>query len=170
VLDSSVYPDNFPKNWLLEHRDDSRTVVVNYDLPSPEKIPSIEAYKYIKETDEIIEHRLPPEAGQKIYEGVVYQICIRTIHELFEADVVDAVDGVVFNGVVAIVNPATGKSERRYIASVSAKKNEFVEFDLARVDPEATFEHLGGVTNGSPAELVSVAPVMDMEKTDKRFL
>ncbi len=170
VLDSSVYPDYFPKNWLLEYRSDSKTIVINYDLPSPEQLPSIESYKYAKETDEIVEIFGSQEARQKLYDSVICQVCIRTIHELFEADVVDALGSVAFNGVVTLVNTATGKSEHRCTMSVSARKDEFMEFDLARVNPRATFEHLGGVTGGSPADLVSVTPMLDLEKTDKRFL
>jgi len=30
------------------------------------------------------------------YESVIYQICIKTIHELFEADIVNAVEAVAF--------------------------------------------------------------------------
>lgn len=170
VLDSSVYPDYFPKNWLLEYRADSRTLVTNYELPSPDKLPDIESYRYDKEKDAVSENSLSVEAHQQLYDSVAYQICIRTIHELFEADVVDAVASVAFNGVVTIVNPATGKSELRCILSVSSEKVEFVEFDLSRVDPRATFEHLGGKSAGNPHALERVTPKMDLEKTDRRFL
>jgi len=170
VLDSSVYPDYFPKNWLLQYRADNRTVVTNYEIPSPDQLPSIESYKYDNEKDVVVENGLSREARQNLYDSVTYQICIRTIHELFEADVVNAVDSIAFNGVVTIVNPATGKSELRCIASVSSNKDEFMEFDLSRVDPRATFEHLAGRTADPPHELASVNPTQDLEKTDKRFL
>ena len=170
VLDSSVYPDNFPKNWVLEYRADDRTIVTNYEIPSLDKLPSIESYKYDKEKDSVVEIELSQETRQILYDNFAYQICIRTLHELFEADVVNAVHGVTFNGVVSIVNPATGKSESRCILSASSGKTEFEEFDLARVDPQATFVHLGGQTAGRPHELMSVTQVQVMEKTDKRFL
>jgi restriction system protein len=170
VLDSSVYPDYFPKNWLLEYLENSRTVVTNYEVPSPDQLPSVGSYKYDKNADQIVENALDSTACQQLYDSVVYQIAIRTIHEMFEGDVVNAIDRVVFNAVVTIVNRATGKSELRCIASASSSRDEFMEFDLARVDPQATFEHLGGVIGGSPADLTVIAPILDLEKTDKRFL
>jgi len=170
VLDSSIYPDNFPKNWLLEYHVESRTIVTNYELPSPDQLPAIESYKYDKDKDSVVEIGLSDDARDDLYDNLVYQICIRTLHELFEADVVNAVEAVTFNGVVTIVNPATGKTELRCILSASSNKDEFMEFDLARVDPRATFAHLGGQTAGRPRELMSVSQVQDMEKTDKRYL
>jgi restriction system protein len=170
VLDSSDYPDYFPKNWLLEYRADDRTIVTNYEIPSPDQLPSVESYKYDKDKDSVIESRLSQEAQETLYDSLAYQICIRTLHELFEADVVNAIDVVTFNGVVTIINPATGKTELRCILSASSGKNEFLEFDLARVDPQATFAHLGGQTAGPPHELKSVKQVQDMAKTDKRYI
>lgn len=73
-------------------------VVLDYILPSPEQLPTIESYKYVKTRDEIIEKQLSESAKKTLYESVIYQICIRTIHELFEADIVNAIEGIAFNG------------------------------------------------------------------------
>ena len=36
MLNNSKYPDYFPKNWTLEYREESRIVLVDYDLPAPD--------------------------------------------------------------------------------------------------------------------------------------
>lgn len=76
-------------------------------------MPEVESYKYVKSRNAIDIKKLPEAARKALYDSVVYQICLRTIHELFEADVVNAVDSVVFNGVVTATNPATGVTESK---------------------------------------------------------
>lgn len=170
VLGGSEYPDCFPQNWELEYRGDSRIVVVEYDLPSPDQLPVIESYKYIKSRDEITEKHITTAAKKKLYDSVIYQICIRTIHELFEADVVNAIEAVAFNGLVTNINPATGIKETKVIMSIVANDNEFIEFDLSQVDPKATFKHLKGVAATTLVDLTPIPPIIKMDKSDKRFI
>lgn len=170
VLGNSKYPDAFPQTWQLEYRESSRMVVVDYDLVAPDEMPNIESYRYVKAKDEISSKLISPAAQKKLYSSVIYQVCIRTLHELFEADAVGAVDAVAFNGIVTSVNPATGIEESKAILSISAAKDEFEQFDLARIDPKATFKHLKGVAAASLIDLTAVPPVVVLEKQDRRFV
>ncbi len=170
VLNSSQYPDYFPQNWILEYRDDSRIAVVEYDLPAPNQLPTVESYKYIKSRDEVSEKVLTQAVRKKLYDSVIYQICIRTIHELFEADAVNALDAVAFNGIVTSTNPATGIDETKLIMSIVANKDKFLAFDLSQVDTKATFKHLRGVAATSFIDLTPIPPIIKMDKSDKRFI
>jgi restriction system protein len=170
VLNSSQYPDYFPQNWQLEYREESRIVVVEYDLPSPSQLPTVESYKYNKSRDAILEKNITQAALKKLFESVIYQICIRTIHELFEADVINALDAVAFNGLVTNKNSATGIEETKIIMSVIANKDQFLEFDLSQVDPKATFKHMKGVAAASLVDLTPIPPVIQLDKSDKRFI
>jgi restriction system protein len=170
VLNSSQYPDYFPKNWALEFRGDSQILLVEYNLPSPDQLPTIESYKYVKSRDEISEKHLTTAVQKKRYDSVIYQICIRTLHELFEADVINALGAIAFNGLVTSVNPATGIEETKLIMSILAKKEEFMAFDLAQVDPKATFKHLKGVAAATLIDLAPIPPIIKMDKSDKRFI
>jgi restriction system protein len=170
VLNGSQYPDYFPQNWGLEYREESRIAVVEYDLPTPGILPTVESYKYIKAQDEISEKAIPQATQKKLYESVIYQICIRTIHELFEADVANALDAIAFNGLVTNTNPATGIEETKIIMSIMANKEQFMAFDLSQVDPKATFKHLRGVSAASLIDLTPIPPVIQLDKSDKRFI
>ncbi len=161
VLSSSNYPDYFPRSWLLEYRKGSQSLVVNYEMPAPLDLPRIESYTYVEERDDIRENLISDADRDALYDGLVYQIVIRTPHELFEADVVNALDKIIFNGYVNIINRATGAKETRMIVSVAADKDEFLGFDLSQVESKATFEHLQGVVDGSPAELKVVSPIIE---------
>jgi restriction system protein len=89
---------------------------------------------------------------------------------MFEADIVEAIDSVAFNGAVTSVNPATGASETKIILSVSASKDEFMAINLASVDPKATFRHLKGVSAAALHGLTPIPPVIQLDKSDKRII
>ena len=170
VLTRSEYPDYFPKDWTLEYREESRMVVVDYSIPSPEQLPKVESYSYIQAHDVIKEKNIAEATFKKMFDSVIYQICIRTIHELFEADVIKAIDVVAFNGLVTNINPATGILETKVIISVFAEKDKFLIYDLSKVDPKATFKHLRGIAAVSLIDLTPIPPVIKLDKTDKRFI
>lgn len=170
VLTASKYPDYFPQNWQLEYRKESRIIVVEFELPSPDKLPTVLSYQYVKSRDEITEKLIPAATQKKLFEGAIYQTCIRTIHELFEADSVDALDAVAFNGLVTSRNPATGISETKVIMSIVASKSEFMQFDLSQIDPRATFKHLKGVSAAKLIDLTPIPPVIQLDRSDRRFI
>lgn len=170
VFGASEYPDYFPHSWVLEYREQARVVVVDYDLPAPGQLPTIESYRYVQSRDEVVEKRFSDAARKKLYDSVVYQLCIRSIHELFEADVTAAIDVVAFNGVVTDINAATGTQESKMILSVTAGKEEFLTFNLSQIDPKRTFKHLKGVAATALSDLAPIPPVMSIERSDKRFV
>ena len=170
VLSSSEYPDFMPTRWALEYRSEARTLVVDYWLPSSDRLPDVEAYRYVKTRDAIEPKTRSATAQRQLYESVLYQVVIRTLHELFESDRVDALDVVTFNGIVTSTNPATGIRETKTIMSVASKKSEFEAFDLERVEPAATFKHLKGVAASRLVDLAPVAPIMNLDKTDRRIV
>ena len=170
VLSNSQYPEYFPKSWTLEYRKESRILLIDYDLPSSKVLPTTLSFTYVKSRDAINEKKMNAAAYKALYDKVIYQTCIRTIHELFEADVPNYVDMIVFNGLVTGTSEATGVTETKTIISCSANKEEFITFDLTNVEPKATFRHLKGVAASNLSGLTPVPPVMQLERTDKRFV
>lgn len=170
VLSGSKYPDYFPQNWDLEYRDGNRMLIVEYQLPAPSRLPAIESYRYVKSRDEIVEKAISATRRRQQYDSVIYQVCIRTIHELFEADTIAVLDAIVFNGIVIDTNAATGIEETKLILSVSAPKDQFLTFDLRQVDPKATFKLLKGVAASTLVDLTPIPPIINLDKSDRRFV
>lgn len=100
----------------------------------------------------------------------MYQIALRTLHELYEADVVNVLDSIVFNGWVNSVDKSTGHDVNACIMSVNASKDEFMAINLKNVDPKACFRQLKGVGSAKLHGLSPVAPIMTINKQDKRFV
>ncbi|MCA9393730.1 MAG: hypothetical protein H6756_00350 [Candidatus Omnitrophica bacterium] len=168
VLNHSAYPDFFPHSWHLEYRSAEALLVVDYDLPVLDDLPSVAAYAYVKSEDQVIVRRHPAEYLRKLYDSVCYQVCLRTIHELFESDVIGAVDAVAFNGMVRVFKSDQNIKEIKVIMSVRAARDRFHDFDLTMVDPRATFKLLKGVSTDHLYENVPVRPVVTLARGDRR--
>jgi restriction system protein len=170
VLSRSAYPESFPKDFQLEYNPETRILVVEYSLPAPEHLPRLKEVKYVKSKDDFTEVLLPEVEQNRMYDDVLYQICLRTIHELFEADVINALAAVVFNGWVRSIDKATGKEANGCVISVQVKKEALQEIDLANIDPRTCFKSLKGVGSSKLHSLTPVPPVLQISREDKRFV
>ncbi len=169
VLNSSEYPEEFPKDFDLQYNSESRMLLIDYILPNIDNIPNLNIVKYIKTKDEFTEKYISQAAHSKLFDAAVYQIALRTLHEIFEADVIDAVESINFNGIVNAVNPATGHLELNCIISIQVQKQPFLEINLDSIDPKQCFKSLKGVGSTKLSSLVSVRPILELDKSDKRF-
>ena len=170
VLNNSEYPESFPKDFDLQYNDDNRILIVEYVLPAPEQLPKLSEVKYITTKKELKELFISETQLAKMYDTTIYNICLRTLHELFEADKADAIDTMVFNGWVESINKATGKKANNCIVSVQTRKKEFTEIELANVDPKACFKSLKGVGSSKLSGITAIKPLIQISRADKRFV
>jgi restriction system protein len=170
VLSNSKYPDNFPQEWDIDYQPETKTTVVDYFLPTIEDMPNIKEVKYVASKNELIPTKLAESVITKMYDKLLYQISLRTIHELYEADQVGALQSIVFNGWIKTIDKSTGKSITVCILSIQATKEEFEKIDLAHVDPKTCFKALKGVGSSKLHGLSPVAPILQLNKEDKRFV
>jgi restriction system protein len=168
VLVNSEYPDSFPKTFEIEYNPENRILIIEYSLPTLEDLPTLNEVKLIK--NDFKEYHISDTQLQKMYDITVYRITLRTIHEIFEADKANAIDLVSFNGWVNTINRATGRRENNCILSIQANKNEFLEIDLAHVDPKTCFKNLKGVGSSKLSGLTPIQPILKINKSDKRFV
>ncbi len=139
-------------------------------MPSVDDIPRLKEVKYVKSKDELVEVFLAESVVSKLYDNLVYQVALRTIHELYESDVVNALASIVFNGWVESVDKATGKKVNACILSVQASLAEFSSISLENVDPKACFRSLKGVGSSKLHSLTPIAPILKINREDKRFI
>lgn len=170
VLNNSQYPEAFPKDFDLEYNGDNRMLIVEYILPEPGQLPKLSEVKYIATKDELKETYVSELQLAKMYDDAIYKISLRTIHELFEADQADALDTIVFNGWVDTIDRASGKRVNSCIVSVQCRKAEFVTIELANVNPRACFKSLKGVGSSKLSGITAVQPLIQVSRTDKRFV
>ncbi|MGH9342177.1 MAG: restriction endonuclease [Terriglobia bacterium] len=163
-------PDAFAKSFELDYVPGNRTLVVDYELPRREAIPSVKGYRYVAAEDKIIPVPAVRTSMEETYESVLYQVALRTIYELFRWDEAGALDAVVFNGWTASIDKATGQSVHPCVLTIQATKSEFLEINLAEVDPKACFRKLKGISGARLAAMSPVRPILKMNREDKRFI
>jgi restriction system protein len=170
VLNNSEYPDSFPRDFDLEYSPDTKLLIVEYVLPAPEDFPKLLEVKYIATKKELKEYFVSDAQMSKIYDTSIYNICLRTLHEIFEADKANGISIVVFNGWVETINKATGKKVNNCIVSIQVRKEEFSQIELAKVDPKACFKSLKGVGSSKLSGITAIQPLIQANKNDKRFV
>ncbi len=170
VLSNSEYPENFNINFEVEYNENNKILIVEYQLPNIDLFPSIKEVKYISNRKELKNTYISEPQRNKMYDNALFEITLRTIHELFEADVVNSLDAISFNGWVRAIDKGTGKEVNNCIISIQVKKDEFTDINLANVDPKICFKSLKGISSSKLNTLTPVQPILMLTKTDKRFV
>lgn len=170
VLEKSDYGDLFEKTFEVDYLPTEKTIMVEYELPAPASMPTLKSARFVPATGEIRETHISERDQKSNFDMVCYQICLRTIHELFEADEHKNIEKVLFNGFVTYIDRATGRDVNTCIMSVLVNRSDFASIDLRRVEPKACFKSLKGVSASSLAALAPIPPVMELNKEDRRFV
>jgi len=170
VLSNSQYPDCCPKEFDLDYNAETKILIIDYSLPSFDNMPRIKEVKFVQSKGELFEVYLSESALNKLYDSLIYKITLRTIHELYEADMINALDSIIFNGWVESIDKSTGKQVDACILSVQTIRTVFLSINLACVDPKLCFKNLKGVGSSKLHSLTPIAPIISISREDKRFV
>ena len=154
----------------LMHMIKKRQLVVEYQLPGREVIPTQARFSYNKPLDLVEAKPRAPKEIAKLYESVVSQIALRTLREVFAVQADGVVDTVVFNGHVSTKDPATGQPRYPCIVSVAATREQFSGLVLTDVTPRETLRHLNALVSPHPFDLEAVRPVLEFDLTKYKFV
>jgi restriction system protein len=170
VFEASEYPEGFSPEHHVAFDPAAETAVVDLSLPDISAVPEESDYKLKKTTAEVTPVPMKPKERERLYEDALHQTVIRTIHEVFEGDYVNAVMQVVLNGWVTYVEAATGQEKTSCIVSVSIDRESFEMFHLDRLDPLECIKSMKGVMAGPLSSIQPVKPILKLDKNDKRFV
>ena len=153
VLSNSVYPDGFPV--AHDHHFDlgARELTLTAKVPAPGSLPTMKEYKYVKAKDEITSTALPAREQKDRYASAVWQVAVRSLHEVFEGDRAGRVHSISLTVVSDHIAPHSGLPESVPLVVVGADREAFMAFDLANVIPHATLTYLGAAVSKSPFDL-----------------
>ncbi|MGN7100337.1 restriction endonuclease [Ralstonia holmesii] len=170
VLSDSPYPDYVNLSSEMDYDAASRTLLVEAQLPAPSDLPTLKSVKFVAVRNELDETHISEAERLRLYDSVLYQITLRSLYEIFVSDEIDAIDSIVLNGIVNSISPKTGLDVSACVLSVRANKSEFMNINLAQVDPKECFKSLKGVGSARLSGLTAVPPVMQWSREDKRFI
>lgn len=170
VLSRSEYPELFPKEFAVAFDDSTATLGIEYEIPAPDDFPKVKEVRYIASRGELKESYYRDAEIRQLYDSTIYQLCLRTIHEIFESDAIQAIQNVSFNGWVEAISPSTGHHARSCILSIHVPRSEFEKIRLETVDPKACFRALKGVSASQLSGIQPIAPILSLNKNDARFV
>lgn len=156
VFGNSVYPDDFPWAIEYEYEQSTRELRVDLEFPSPDQLPKVRQYKYVKAKDEITETAQTQKEQRDRYTNMVHNMVLRTLHEVWESDRDGKVDSISLAGGVEHIDPATGQQTFTPLIAVAVDRSTFSEIDLSRVTPAETLKHLNAVVSKNPHALQGI--------------
>jgi restriction system protein len=149
---------------------DSRHVVIDLELPDLDAVPEEASFKYVKSTDRI-EPVLRPAAKRKaLYANLLAQVVLKCLDAVFRGVRGGAAGCVTVNGMLDRVNLATGQEARNCLISVRVTAETFASLNLGAVRPERCLASLKASVSRSPADLLAVKPIVELDMVDPRFI
>jgi restriction system protein len=150
VLANSIYPEEFTVDHEATFAPESAELALRVLIPGPDLIPTIKTYRYVKASDEITTVALSQKDARERYAGIVHQVALRSLHEIFEADRRQLIQSISLEAGTQTINPATGNETYIPFCAVAVSRETFEGFDLSAVTPAATLEHLGAALSRNP--------------------
>jgi restriction system protein len=159
VLDSSWYPEGFPRRHQVAYRPENRDLVVEFELPPQKVLPRERGYRYVKARDVVEPLPRPESEIKQRYAHVIACIALRTLNEVFTATPAEVVTAILFNGRVSGIDRATGRPAHPHLLSVLAERSAFMDLVLAEVEPTACLKrHLNAMVSPNPFDMEPIEP------------
>lgn len=150
VLANSVYPDFFPVAHEFKFDPETAELDLRVEIPEPNQLSTVKAYKYTKASDEIVITSLSQKECRERYANAVHQIALRSFHEVFESDRRGLIRTVSLEIGTTAIDPGTGKLGYIPFVIAAAERDTFLEFDLSGVVPAMTLARLGAAVSKNP--------------------
>lgn len=170
LLGAMMYPFPF-EHELATHFDiDARLLIVDVFLPAMDDFPTLKQATYVKSRNAISEKHFSSTDLRKKYNAFTYQITLASLHRLYSSIPSTLVDSIVLNGYVRTIDKATGQPITPCILSIRTSRSDLSSINLYNVDPVAWFKHNKGMSAASFADVTPVAPILSIQRDDKRFV
>ena len=171
MISELYYPIDYSLDVDVQFIPEEKQLIIEMFLPVQDDIPNKKSVTYIKSRQEFKESFYPESYIKKKYDNVIYQIVMRTLDQCFHIEYPELdIESIVYNGRVQTIDKSTGNEIQPCILSVAVKKEDFETVNLNTVDPKAWFKSVKGVSAATLVNLTPIAPIVEMNKEDKRFI
>ena len=170
ILDHDELPSWIPRKHDTMFNPNNGILAVEGLLPDFEEMPVLEKVRYIKSRNEFTEKALAVSKQKTLYDKALYRLVLRSLYNVIKWDINEYIESIVYNGFVESIDKATGKQINPCILSIQVSREEFVGLNLEMVDPKECFRKLKGIASSKLFTLTPVAPVLKIDKDDRRFV
>ena len=156
VMDNSRYPEGFKVTYTPDFDPALGELSIKVTIPKPSRLNTIKAYKYIQSRDEVTFTNVSKAELKRRYLSIVNQVCLRTMHEIFESDRKPIINSASITVGTIAHDAATGLERFIVLAGLTSSREDFEQIDLSSIEPAATMKHLKAAVSKNPYELVEV--------------
>lgn len=172
VIDSVGLPAGFPTARRAGYVPESTMLVIEWELPGFDVVPTNKEFRYVKTRDAVeVSRARPVTERRQVYRDLVAQVALVALYAVFRSDPADLVHTVVVNGVVDGIDSATGQPNRACRITLRATRGHFEQVNLRKVTPvDCVRKHFAAQLSGHAAELRPVTPIVDFGMVDPRIV
>lgn len=170
ILKKIKLPAQVSISWELQYNSDSKIMILDCNVPSKDIIPKTKDIKYITTRKEFKECNLKDKEIDQNYDELLYQLALRISNDLYVSDINNQIKSIVYNGFFTGINKSNGKEETKCIMSLQTMKTEFLEINIENVDAKSCFLRFKGILGSKLSEFVPIAPIINLNKEDSRFV
>jgi restriction system protein len=170
ILDNLDFPESYGKDFELAFDAASGIAIISMQLPNLIEVPRVSGYKYVAARKAIDTIEMKQKELEALYDSIIYQMALLTIHRVFREAYISHLRSIVFNGWVTGIDRSTGNNFTSCILSVQAAREIIQAINLERVDPKECIRSLKGLVAGPLAQLAPVRPILELDTFDKRFV
>ncbi len=170
ILSLIHLPESIENNFELSYDEDSKTLIIYFDLPSIYDIIQNSGYKYVASKKTIEPIAMKPKELESFYNETIYQLTLFIINEIFTNDYSQNIQCVAFNGWIHSIDKSTGNNFDACIISVLVDEATFKNLNLSQVDPKECLRGLKAISAPSLATLTPVKPILNLNRSDSRFI
>ena len=156
VLMNSELPEEFSDVVDVEFDAEQSCLRIIRQMPHVDSMPEVKGYRVIKKDRELREQTHSDAARKRFFDSVVYQMALRTAHEVLKGDKAKHINEMDVLCVIDGFDPATGHAAQLVLAHLHVELEEVRKLKLQNVDPQACFKELGGKAKGRPCNLKPV--------------
>ena len=172
ILKQVQYPFEFKRCINTGYCKDSKKLVIDYLLPDRKIVPGTIRYEYKKTIDSIKPIPINEKDKNNIYNQTIYSVALNVIKNIFDKDIYNNIDTVVFNGYINDIDLATGQDISPYIISAMVDKNTFNSIDMNRIDKLTCLKETmqGRIDINSKLCLNSITPICKCDYLNKSVI
>ena len=137
IISDFCIPEDLKINWNIFYNQETKILVIDYNLPEIDIIPNLKTMRYIASRKEFSETYIKDSDRNKIYHEMILQTCLRITNDIYICDIFGYVDSIVFNGMHTGINRSTGLEETKCILSLQTQKEEFLKINIQQVEAKA---------------------------------
>jgi restriction system protein len=172
ILDDVPVPSGFPRGRRAAYVPESTLLAVEWELPGPGVLPTDKEFGFVK-TRNAVEVRKSYSVAERrsAYQEIVSQLALQTLHTVFESDLGDLVETIVFNGLVDDIDDATGQPVRPCLITLRATREHFAKVNMHQAKPVACVrKHFAAEVSDHPEALAAVEPILAFDMADPRIV